>query len=50
MKYRRGFCVECGIKSRSIHSYYCDDCREKLLVEKIVNEDRVVESPHNSWF
>jgi len=42
--------MECGITAQSENSYYCDDCRENLLHEAIINEDRVVESPHASWF
>ena len=41
-------CVDCNAKVEK--GYLCDDCYQIRLQDKILNEDRVVESPHASWF
>ena len=56
-------CVDCGIQINKEQGHLCDscykerlkkalsnECYEKRLIEKIKNDDRVVESPHSSWF
>lgn len=41
-------CVDCSTKIEK--GYLCDSCFRIRLQNKIMNEDRVVESPHASWF
>ena len=44
-------CIECGsVVDWNERSSLCEDCFDKQLQNKITNEDRVVESPHASWF
>lgn len=43
-------CVDCGEKIKDQSVPLCHECYEKRLIEKIKNDDRVVESPHSSWF
>ena len=41
-------CVDCSRVIKDGH--LCDSCYKVRLEAKIMNEDRVVESPHASWF
>ena len=41
-------CVDCNSQIEKGH--LCDECYQIRLQDKILNEDRVVESPHSSWF
>lgn len=51
MKYNPHLCIDCQSKSKA-HSRteFCEDCFKKQIDNDIINEDRVVESPHNSWW
>lgn len=42
-------CVECQGSIKNDGKHLCEECFEKQLKVKI-HEDRVVESPHNSWW
>lgn len=43
-------CVDCGIEINDKCVPLCYECYEARLLEKIREDDRVVESPHASWF
>ena len=41
-------CVDCNTSIEKGH--LCESCYDTRMKDKIMNEDRVVESPHASWF
>lgn len=41
-------CVDCSRVIKKGH--LCDSCYRARMKDKILNEDRTVESPHASWF
>ena len=44
-------CVECNsVVTWNVRSHICEDCYDEKMKLNIMNEDRVVESPHASWF
>jgi len=43
-------CVDCGVRISREQGHLCSECYQFRLKDKIMNEDRVVESPHASWF
>lgn len=47
---KKSLCVECQKKQRAENSALCGKCKQTMIKQSILNEDRVVESPHNSWF
>lgn len=51
MKYNPHLCISCQSNSKAHkRTELCKECFDKQIKTEIMNEDRVVESPNNSWF
>ena len=51
MKYNPHLCINCQSNPKAHkRTEFCEECFDKQIKTEIMNEDRVVESPHNSWF
>ena len=51
MKYNPHLCIDCQAKQKkNKRTEFCEECFDKQIKTKIMNEDRVVENPNSSWF